>query len=263
MMPTPLAYFGGKQNLAPQIVRMFPEHRFYLEAFAGGAAVFFHKSRAKRETLNDLDGTIQNFWRVVRDHPEELAERVFSTPYSRTEWNLASASEVEEGIEGARKLLVEVDQSFGRMRGSWSPPSLNGRWQPGSWDGLPERIVWAAERLKGVSIECSDGVDLIPRFDVPGAFIYCDPPYAPEARRSPNVYKVDADEDLWSRLANTLSSLKHALVVVSGYPCEPMEHLGWPRHPIGSRRSATPGPGQREWTEESLWMNYEKGNSLF
>jgi len=42
-MNGPLSYIGGKRPIAKQIIALFPEHTTYVEAFAGGAQVFFHK----------------------------------------------------------------------------------------------------------------------------------------------------------------------------------------------------------------------------
>ena len=39
----PLPYVGGKNRLATKIISMLPEHTTYVEAFAGGAQVLFHK----------------------------------------------------------------------------------------------------------------------------------------------------------------------------------------------------------------------------
>jgi DNA adenine methylase len=71
-MRGPLSYIGGKNRLAKRIVEMFPEHLTYVEAFAGGAQVFFHKQPSTVEVLNDLDGEIVNFYRVCKEHYEEL-----------------------------------------------------------------------------------------------------------------------------------------------------------------------------------------------
>lgn len=235
-MRTPLTYYGGKQALSTQIVPLFPSHRIYLEPFAGGAATLFAKSRVERETLNDLDGTIMRFWRALRDRPEELAAAVAATPYGRDEWHASRDQGAEDDIEAARRLLVEVDQSFSRSRRSWSPPCLGdgrGRWQPGSWSNLPPKLLAAANRLRGVCLESCDAIDLIPRWDLPDALIYCDPPYAgphrlaaPGARAS-HGYRIDDDGSLWSRLVDVLLRVEDAAVILSGYPCEEADRLGW------------------------------------
>src|SRR6185369_6832178 len=68
----PLAYIGGKNRLAKQIIALLPEHQTYVEAFAGGAQVLFHKTPSNVEVLNDLDFDVVNFFRVVQWHDEEL-----------------------------------------------------------------------------------------------------------------------------------------------------------------------------------------------
>src|SRR5437667_12819593 len=68
----PLSYIGGKRRIAKQLVSLIPDHITYVEPFAGGAQVFFHKPRSRVEVLNDLDGEIVNFLRVCREHPQEL-----------------------------------------------------------------------------------------------------------------------------------------------------------------------------------------------
>src|SRR5664280_3229364 len=68
----PLSYIGGKRTLAKRVIALFPEHTTYVEPFAGGAQVFFHKEPSKVEVLNDLDGEMVNFFRVCQQHYEEL-----------------------------------------------------------------------------------------------------------------------------------------------------------------------------------------------
>src|ERR1700686_2527421 len=68
----PLPYIGGKNRLATKIISMLPEHTAYVEPFAGGAQVLFHKPPSEVEVLNDLDFDIENFFRVCQGHYEEL-----------------------------------------------------------------------------------------------------------------------------------------------------------------------------------------------
>lgn len=261
-MRTPLTYFGGKQKLAAQIVSFMPPHRIYLEPFAGGAAVLFAKPRAERETLNDLNGDVMRFWRALRERPDELAAAIAGTPYSRAEWEECRRGDVAgDDVEAARRLLVSIDQAFARTpTGSWSRPSIafdrRGRWQPGVWANLPQKLLDAVERLRGVALECGDGVDLIPRWDLEGCVIYCDPPYALASRAAPeHGYVHDDDGTLWPRLIAALSEVRHAAVVLSGYPCPEVDELGWRVVPLRHKLHAKGGPGARPDAPEHLWLS--------
>ena len=262
-MRTPLTYYGGKQGLARQIVPLMPAHRVYLEPFAGGAAMLFAKPRCERETLNDLDGQIMRFWRALRDRPDELAAAVAATPYGREEWR---ASRDGEGggmtdVEAARRLLVNVDQSFSRSRQSWSVPCIGdgrGRWQPGSWENLPPKLLSAAQRLRGVALEHGDAVAMIPRWDRADALIYVDPPYTGALRIEPSKgYAFDGDEALWTRLVAALAEVQHAAVILSGYPCEEAEALdGWRMVPLRMKRTVQSRAGGRlADAPEVVWLS--------
>lgn len=240
-MRTPLTYYGGKQLLASQIVALMPPHRVYLEPFAGGAAVLFAKPRAERETINDLDERVVRFWRALRERPDDLAAAVASTPYSRREWQ-DSRVLPEDDVECARRLLVEIDQSFSRSRSSWSVPCIGdgrGRWQPGSWLNLPPKIMMAVERLRGVALEHGDALSMIPRWDLSDALIYCDPPYAGPLRTQPTKgYRHDDGAALWTRLVDVLLQVEHASVILSGYPCDEAKRLeGWRMVPLDRKRT--------------------------
>lgn len=261
-MRTPLTYYGGKQRLASQIVPLMPAHRVYFEPFAGGAAVLFAKPRAERETLNDVDGYVMRFWRALRDRPEDLAAVVRATPYSRAEWEGCRAEpDHPDDVEAARRFLVWIDQSFSREGTGWSPPSIlfdrRGRWQAGAWQNVPQKILAAAERLSGVALECGDGIELLPRYDQPDALIYCDPPYARSSRLEANKgYRHDDDGELWPRLITALRDLKHAAVILSGYPCEETEGLGWRRVDLRHNRTVQArAGGSLKLAPETVWLN--------
>lgn len=266
---TPLTYYGGKQKLARHIVALMPAHRVYLEPFAGGAAVLFAKPPAERETLNDVDGRIVRFWRALRDRPDELAVAVATTPYSRAEWMdharapwrpLSVAGDIEDDVEAARRLLVSIDQSYSRQERGWSPPSIlfdrRGRWQPGVWANLPTKLVAAATRLQGVALEHANALELIPRWDLPDAVIYCDPPYPLHTRRAPDAkYPHDDDGALWPRLVEVLGGIQHAAVILSGYPCEEADALGWRMVPLAHTVVASPDSDGRRTAPETLWLS--------
>ncbi len=90
-MVGPLAYIGGKNRLAKKIIELFPEHTTYVEPFAGGAQVLFHKEPSTVEVLNDLDSDIVNFFRVCQLHQEELIRCLKFTLVGRNWFALVKA----------------------------------------------------------------------------------------------------------------------------------------------------------------------------
>jgi DNA adenine methylase len=265
-MRTPLTYYGGKQALAGRLVALMPPHRLYLEPFAGGAACIFAKPRAEREALNDLDGDIMRFWRVLRERPDELAAMVAATPYGRDEWGVSDDA-TDLDLEAARRLLVNVDQSFSRSRRSWSPPHIGegrGPWRPATWAKLPPLILAAAVRLQGVALENTDACDLITRWDRPDAVIYADPPYTGDHRRrrkgsgagGDHGYRHDDDGTLWTHLVDALCEMRHAAVILSGYPCAEADRLGWRSVTFDRKRTVQARDGEPlSSAPETVWLS--------
>ena len=112
-MKAVLKYPGAKNRLAEWICNYIPKHDVYLEPYAGSLAVFFAKQPVRIETLNDLDGNVVNYFRVIRDKPQELIEKLSLTPYARGEYNTAfEQSKTDSEVEMARKFAVRCWQGF-------------------------------------------------------------------------------------------------------------------------------------------------------
>src|SRR6185369_8958134 len=91
----PLPYIGGKNRLASKIISLLPEHTTYVEPFAGGAQVLFHKPPSKVEVLNDLNGEVVNFFRVCQWHHDELLRYMKYCHMSRKLFQVLAASNPE------------------------------------------------------------------------------------------------------------------------------------------------------------------------
>lgn len=75
-MKAPFPWFGGKRRVASLVWARFGNVPNYVEPFAGSLAVLLARPAhwpPKNETVNDIDCHLANFWRAVRDHPEEVA----------------------------------------------------------------------------------------------------------------------------------------------------------------------------------------------
>ena len=84
-MDSPLSYIGGKSRLSSIITSMIPEHKQYCEVFAGAAWILFRKEPSKYEAINDKDGDLITFYRVLQNHIEEFL-RQFKWCLSSREW---------------------------------------------------------------------------------------------------------------------------------------------------------------------------------
>ena len=61
----------------------------YVEVFGGGGSVLLNKERSVREVLNDANGNLINLYRVVREHPDELKDRLLYVLHSREDFKIA------------------------------------------------------------------------------------------------------------------------------------------------------------------------------
>jgi len=53
----------------------------------GGMSVLLQKTPSRLEAYNDLDGDIVNFFRVLRERPDDPVRVIYLTPFSRKELN--------------------------------------------------------------------------------------------------------------------------------------------------------------------------------
>lgn len=104
-MNTLLNYPGAKWGMATQIVSLMPPHRSYLEPYFGSGAVLFNKPASAIETVNDIDGDIVNFFRVLREQPEAMANLIAMTPYARDVFDDAHEHRGTDSLDRAYRLL--------------------------------------------------------------------------------------------------------------------------------------------------------------
>jgi DNA adenine methylase len=255
-----MPYFGGKMMLAERIIATFPTHGHYVEPFAGSLAVLLAKSPADHETVNDLDGDLVTFWRVLRDRPAELERACAFTPHARAEHAAAyDLPETLDEVERARRVWVQLTQGRAgvRTKTGWrhyQDPAGSSASMPGYLAGYVGRIGPAVERLRRVSLECRPALDLVRDYGRhEGVLLYVDPPYL-DSTRSSGSYAVEMGKDDEHReLAEALLACK-ASVVLSGYhsPLYDDLYAEWDRieFDVGTGQSG-------EWGSrtEVLWSN--------
>lgn len=222
LKPT-VPYHGGKGRLAEWITSLLPPHRIYIEPFVGSAAVLLAKRPAVHEVINDIDGEVVNFYRVLRERPEDLELACRLTPYARDEFLAADIHQVGiDDLERARRWWIRVTQGFGaitRSGNGWALSTRQGGSDAGAVANRIDRLGAVAERLSRVAIENRDATEVIEAHATPEAVVYADPPYLGDTREmhSTKAYAHEmASEEDHRRLAKTLHE-SPAAVLLSGY----------------------------------------------
>jgi len=180
-----LKWAGGKRSLLSEITSLFPtdyKERSYHEPFIGGGAVFF-KIKPKSGSINDVNPRLMNFYKIVRDKPEDLIKTAKQYKHEEDEYyryrdrfNEPNIPDVEEAAlllylnkTGFNGLYREnSDGEFNVPFGRYKNPTI-----------VPEkRIRKACKILQNVEIFNRD-FEYVLEHSGEGDLCYFDPPYLP------------------------------------------------------------------------------------
>lgn len=227
--------------MAPKIIPLLPPHQTYVEPFGGAASILLQKPISRQEVYNDLDGDIVNFFRVLRERPDELIRAIQLTPYAREEFDLVYTIEGDE-LERARRLYAKAWMAFGaatrRAKSGWRIHADLKGWGKSiteMWNKT-DHLYAIAWRFKQVYIECQDALQVIRRWDTPTTLFYVDPPYEHSTRTGRNDYACEMTDQQHVELATLLHELE-GMVVVSGNPSALYDRLygDWTRRTFMER----------------------------
>jgi len=215
-MKTPIAYYGGKQMLVKHLLALIPDHRLYCEPFFGGGALFFAKPESEVEVINDINGEVINFYRVLKINYRELEKEVKATLNSRELYN--KAREIYKNphkhseLKRAWAFWTLTNQGFAASITSWGFGNTTSK----KYTVANKRDNFSAaysDRLRTVQVENYDALKVIDRCDGKDTFFYLDPPYF---NSNMGHYKGYTEAD-YTRLLEKAAKLKGKFLL-SSYP---------------------------------------------
>ena len=254
-MKPPLSWYGGKQKMVKHLLPLLPKHTKYIEPFAGGAALFFAKPAVPIEVLNDTNGELVNFYRVMK-HPRlkaQLIRRLEATPYSR-----ACYEEAKAVYKGAKASAVKRAWAF-FLCNNWAfanAPATGWAYGFGELNfalkaqSQVSRLPHQADRLTSVYLECDDALAVIDRWDAEDALFYLDPPYVDTDQGHYKGYTADDFQALLDKLATIKGSF-----ILSHYNTDAVPSH-WPKHTFTTHAGSAAGKngsGKGERTE-AVWV---------
>ena len=249
-----LAYYGSKWRLAPKIISLMPPHKRYVEVFGGSAAVLLRKQKVPHEVYNDNYGEVVNFFRCLRDYPDELIRVLTLTPYSRKEWEASKNDDkCTDTITRARRFYILSWQSWrSEPREGKDTYSSWKRWSNGrtncNFPPICEDLYAVADRLSHILIDDQDFEEIINYYDSSDTVFYVDPPYLGH-----NYATQKGTEEFHLRLAESLVMCEGYVVLSASESTlydDIYGSMGWKKISMSSRNVR----GNK--TTEVLWMNY-------
>lgn len=182
-----LKWVGGKTYWAKRLAALLPEHRVYVEPFAGGAAVFFRKKPAELEVLADANPFPIQFYRRVRKG--EL--RKCQGGIQATEANLKRSADGKTACDMlARSVLTfrgnldvtkKTDNRYFREKRMLARQRLK---------HLPRYEA----RLKKVKLVTGDFEATMRQYDAPDAVHFLDPPWRVDDSKMYQIRGTKADD---------------------------------------------------------------------
>ena len=216
-VPLPLKWHGGKKDLASWIISLMPARcknpnkpadddpgwLHYVEPYAGGLAVLLaNDPEGISEVVNDLNGELTNFWKVLanEDRFRHFMRVIEATPFSEKQYlysdhwskhgsvgfNMPKVVSADETIAKAVHFFIACRLSLaGRMKGFTGITKTRTRRgmnnEVSAWLTAIEGLPAVHKRLKRVLIVGpSDALDVIRKHDGPRVLFYLDCPYLHE-----------------------------------------------------------------------------------
>lgn len=262
----PFGWYGGKFSHLDWLLPLLPTCHHYCEPFAGSGVILLNRDPSPVETYNDLDGEVCNFFRILREHTDEMVKAIALTPFCREEFALACKLDPSLGpVERARRFYVRARQ----VRTGLAQTASLGRWANckntsragmsgviSRWLGGVEVLPDIAGRLLRVQIENRPAIDIIRLYDAKDTLFYCDPPYVHTTRGDSKAYANEMSDEEHKTLAKELNSAK-GMVAISNYDCALMNKL----YPSTKWHKFASGPKTIHSTKgkrsEVLWTNYD------
>lgn len=165
---------GGKGKLLKHLLPLVPEHDTYVEVFGGGVALFCAKTPSDVEVINDINGDLVSFYRVVKYHLDSLLDELDLVLNSRRDFLDYGAQVGLTDIQRAARWYIRNRLSFGGMGVSFGTSKIS---PMGSRAQRLIAIRALNRRLDRTCVEQLPWDRLMANFDHAGAFFFVDPPY--------------------------------------------------------------------------------------
>lgn len=245
------------------IIQHLPEDQqtlVYVEPYCGAASTLMNKPPSTEEAISDLDSSVTNMLKVIRDQCDEFVTCLKKVKYTKENFELAQKrSQFVDELDFAVNEFVVRRMSRGGLKKAfaWSNRTRGGK--PGdenAWETIIKMLPAIAKRLERVYIFNKPAIEVLKAFNATNTVVYVDPPYLPETRASNNTYDLEMTVDDHIELADCLRSYK-GKILLSGY-ASPLYNRIFKDWRCVRKKVHNHSSQQKTKTlkTECLWLNY-------
>jgi DNA adenine methylase len=259
-----LKWVGGKTQILPDLLKRVPKHfRTYREPFVGAGALYF-ALRHRNAVLSDLNRELVATYVAVRDHVDDVIERLESLAHRHSP-ELFATLRAKAPFRGfpfdtaARMIYLNKTCFNGVFRvnskGLFNTPIGKFKTPPTICDA--ENLRACSEALQRAEIIAVDFREALRVVD-PGDFVYCDPPYLPRSETADFTAFTaagfgQADQEALAARARELKALGvHVLLSNAGNDKAKDLYKGFTVESVYARRSINSDGDKRGVVREYL-----------
>jgi len=193
--PKPLIpYFGGKQRVADEIISKFPEHKVFVEPFAGGASVYWKNTIADKFVINDLNKDVCTVYKTAKNSPGNLKK------CNLTDMNKEKFNNLKNKLNKTACEVIKLHKHGFSGR----PECYADKGGKKFNNTMDEKNI---EKLKKTKVLCQDFKKVMEKYDSKDTLFYLDPPYV-EAGGAYATHGVTPEE-----VCNVAKKMKGKVVI--------------------------------------------------
>lgn len=170
---------AGSKIMFPIIAEMFNEYKIYAEPFCGTASILLNKMPSGTEYLSDIDGTLVEYLKAIRDCPDRVVNELIQHEFDKEDFDNSMKIGVNsrDGFKQATAFGVSSISSFDNNNINFRKNKAEER-KDIYIDYYVKNIFRASQRLQGVNITKCDYTETLQKFICnEEAAIYLDPPH--------------------------------------------------------------------------------------
>jgi DNA adenine methylase len=234
-----------KANLSKWIISHFPENYellTYVEPFCGIGSVLINKKKSKIEAINNVDSSLLQIYRALRDEPKEFIRRLNAHKYCEDTFRKLSKKTLSEDyLENAVNEFALRKMSRGGTKCTFLLSKND------SWAKAIKDLSGISERFQEVFMIDKPALDVIKAFNSEDTLLYCSPPYLHESKVSKTVYSSEMTTNDHIELSHTLNSFT-GKAIIGGY-MTPLYKRIYKNWNVEKKKIV----GQKD---EVIWKNY-------